>query len=222
LVRVMAKYKFLVGLLLISITLCVGYLFHYHHIHRYDPLIMRISASYGIDPVLVRALIYEESYFDANAHSAAGAVGLMQVTPIIIREWTRVTGQQQLIKAFPKAVQNFPKDHLSRMNNDELLNNPEINIHIGCWYLDQLMQRYAGWDDPLPVVLASYNAGPSHAMRWKERVAGRPQQITANKYIEQIDFPETRNYVVKVLDRYKKFKQNKNDINKVGWLLGKN
>jgi soluble lytic murein transglycosylase len=217
----MAKYKVLIALLLISITFSVVYLIHYNHIHRYDPLIVRVSSDYGIDPVLVRALIYEESYFDPNARSAAGAVGLMQVTPIIVREWTRVTGQQQLGHAFPKALEHPSGDNALRMNNDELLNNPEINLHIGCWYLDQLMQRYSGWNDPLPVVLASYNAGPSNAMRWKDRITTQPQQMTPNQYIEQIDFPETRRYVSKVIERYKKLKQGQNDVDAIGWLLSK-
>jgi soluble lytic murein transglycosylase len=217
----MAKYKVLIALLLILISLSVVYLIHYHHIHRYDPLIVRVSTSYGIDPVLVRALIYEESYFDPNARSAAGAVGLMQVTPIIVREWTRVTGKQQLGEAFPNAIEHLPKSDLLEMKNEKLLDNPEINIHIGCWYLDQLMQRYAGWNDPLPVVLASYNAGPTNALRWKERSTTHPQHMTPSQYIEQIDYPETRRYVFNVIERYKKLKQGQNDVDAIGWLLGK-
>ncbi len=77
--RLKRKYKIVIFFfLLLSIVLGGSYLFHYHYIHRYDPLIVRIAADYQLDPALVRALIYEESYFDAQARSTAGALGLMQ------------------------------------------------------------------------------------------------------------------------------------------------
>ena len=217
----MRKYKVLLGVLVVAVTLCIVYLFHYYYIHRYDPLIVRISTGYGLDPALVRALVYEESYFNPQARSTAGAIGLMQVTPIIVREWSRVTGKQQLAIAFPNVTAKIPKDDLKEMKDEDLLSNPEINLRIGCWYLDQLMHRYGNWGEPLPIVLASYNAGPTNALRWRERAAADPLRISANQYIEQIDFPETKRYVRNILLRYRKYKQNQYDLDRIGWLLGK-
>jgi soluble lytic murein transglycosylase len=215
----MKKYKILIAVLLVAASLLALYMLHYNHIHRYDDLITRISRKYGLDPVFVRALIYEESYFNPEARSAAGAIGLMQVTPIAVREWTRVTGKQQLARAFPEAVDHLPSGEALRLKDEELLNNPEINMHIGCWYLDQLMQRYSEWEEPLPIVLASYNAGPSNATRWKERAASRPPRMDAKKFISNIDYPETRRYVRNVLDRYQKLQKNGDRTIKISWLL---
>lgn len=213
----MGRLKILLVLLLILGSIGAAYLYHYHYIHQYDALIQRVATVYGLDPVLVRALIYEESYFDRNARSRAGAVGLMQVTSIIVREWSRVTGKQQLAYAFATTTSERSREEALRMTEEQLLTDPEVNLHLGCWYLSHLMQRNAELDDPLPVVLASYNAGPSHAARW-QRAASEDRALTTNSFIEEIDFPETKNYVRNILTRYKKFKQNKGDDNMLGWL----
>src|ERR1051326_8233367 len=216
----MRRYRVLIVILLLLLTFGLAYLSHYHYLHRYDALIGRVSSQYGLDPALVRAVIYEESYFDQNAHSGAGAVGLMQVTSIIVREWTRVTGKQHLALVFPNAVDGHTQAEALRMKNEQLLYYPEINLHLGCWYLDQLMKRYSDQDEPLPIVLASYNAGPTNAQRWQQRVTSDPlhhDNLAAAKFIEQIDFPETKSYVKSILARYKKYKESKGDPDMITW-----
>ena len=198
----MRKYAAAAFFILIAASFGIGYLVHYRYIHRFDPLIDRASSEYGLDPALVRALIHEESGFDPKARSTAGALGLMQVSPIIVREWTRVTGEEFLSEAFPEAVENIPKTTLLKMKNEDLLHHPEINLQIGCWYLDQLLKRYSDWEDPLPIALASYNAGPSNGLRWNRGSDGA-SNMTTIQYIERIDFPETKRYVKSVLERYK-------------------
>ncbi|MEW6734511.1 MAG: transglycosylase SLT domain-containing protein [Acidobacteriota bacterium] len=214
----MGKYKFLIPLFIVVVAFCAAYIMHYRHLHRYDALIKRVSSSYGLDPALVQALIYEESYFDRDARSSAGAIGLMQVTPISVREWSRVTGKQRLSSAFRNTIRDRSLD-ISQLTDAELLTYPEINLNIGCWYLDQLMRRYADQKEPLPMVLASYNAGPTHALRWQERASARSHEPTTNQYIEQIDFPETKHYVRSIMSRYQKYKQNQSDSDMFGWLL---
>ncbi len=201
----MSRNKFLAAIFIafIFLAITVSYFGYYHHIHQYDAMIVRVASKYDLDPVLVRSIIYEESYFKKDARSSAGAIGLMQVTPIIVKEWTRVTSQADLNKAFPNPSEKRSKK--KRLTEEELLAYPEINLQLGCWYLDQLMKRYNELEDPLPIVLAGYNAGPSNAQRW--------QQLTRNKkiakntyrelYIRQIDFPETKRYVNNILTRYK-------------------
>lgn len=60
--------------------------------------------------------------------------------------------------------------------------DPEINVRYGAWYLRNLLRRYGD----LRTALAAYHAGPGNVDRWKERGSG-------------IAFPETRQYVAKVL-----------------------
>ena len=49
---------------------------------------------------------------------------------------------------------------------EEALRDPQVNLHVGCWYLQSLLTRYRGKPDPLTVALASYNAGPSNVEKW--------------------------------------------------------
>jgi soluble lytic murein transglycosylase len=204
----MNRNKFLAIILLsfILLTSLVGYFTYYNHIHQYDAMIVRIASRYDLDPLLVRSVIYEESYFKKDARSNKGAIGLMQVTPIIVKEWTRVTSQDDLGNAFsvPSEKCGSEKKHLTEQ---ELLACPEINLQLGCWYLDQLMKRYSEVQDPLPIVLASYNAGPSNAQRWQQLTQQSKKKANGknyrNLYIGQIDFPETKRYVSSILTRYK-------------------
>src|SRR3712207_4218333 len=65
-------------------------LFRSWWLHRYDELIARVAPIYNLDPRLVHAVIYEESFFRTHASSGAGARGLMQVTDPVDRKSTRL------------------------------------------------------------------------------------------------------------------------------------
>ena len=208
----MRRYKILLALFLLLLTAGILYLRQYRHIHQYDSMILRISSRYNLDPDLVWAVIYEESYFERNARSNVGAKGLMQITPIIVREWTRVTHQYDLNKTFPN--KNEHRSNIaSPLTEAELLAYPEINIQLGCWYLDQLKKRYEELADPLPVMLASYNAGPSNAQRWQDSLTTKQPKNKefSDAYLQRIDFPETRRYVRSILARYQNHKELSSD-----------
>jgi peptidoglycan lytic transglycosylase len=131
---------------------------------RYQPIVRGHAQNYGIDPALLAAVIYQESKFDAHARSAHGAVGLMQLRPETAKGIAIRTGGT----AF-------------RVSD---LDNPEINIRYGCWYLRNLYRKYGSWR----LVLAAYNAGQGNVDRWlAERRADIP-------------FAETRAYVDRVED----------------------
>jgi soluble lytic murein transglycosylase len=223
----MSRNKFLAIIFLVFIFLAIvavtGYFGYYHHVHQYDVMIVRIASRYDLDPLLVRSVIYEESYFKKDARSSAGAIGLMQVTPIIVKEWTRVTSQQNLNKAFPSPSENRRGKYLTE---EELLTSPEINLQLGCWYLDQLMKRYNEVEDPLLIVLASYNAGPSNAQRWQQLTYQTAKKATKDsfreRYIRQIDFPETKRYVSSILARYKNSNQELGQTDRVTSIFSEN
>jgi soluble lytic murein transglycosylase len=130
---------------------------------RYQQYVRAHARNYGIDPALLAAVIYQESKFDAHAHSDSGAIGLMQLRPATAHGIALRTGGA----AFRTSD----------------LENPEINIRYGSWYLRHLFRKYG--DERL--VLAAYNAGQGNVDRWRARG-------------EEIQFAETRAYVDRVED----------------------
>ncbi len=133
--------------------------------------IRRHSATYGLDPYLVAALIAQESTFDPGIKSVANAWGLMQLVPATGRRLAKSVG----IRRFTTAS----------------LTNPEINIRLGTLYFSRLVQQFGG----TYYALASYNAGESRIVRWK---AERPG-LDEDEFIDDIPFPETQNYVKRIL-----------------------
>jgi soluble lytic murein transglycosylase len=133
--------------------------------------IRRHSASHGLDPYLVAALIAQESTFDAGIKSVANAWGLMQLVPATGRRLAKSVG-----------IRNFTTASLT---------NPETNIRLGTLYFSQLVEQFGG----TYYALASYNAGESRIVRWK---AERPG-LAEDEFIDDIPFPETQNYVKRIL-----------------------
>jgi soluble lytic murein transglycosylase len=133
--------------------------------------IRRHSALHGLDPYLVAALIAQESTFDAGIKSVANAWGLMQLVPATGRRLAKSVG-----------IRNFTTASLT---------NPETNIRLGTLYFSQLVEQFGG----TYYALASYNAGESRIVRWK---AERPG-LDEDEFIDDIPFPETQNYVKRIL-----------------------
>lgn len=128
---------------------------------RHATLLREQAREKGLDPALLAAVIYQESKFRADARSSTGAIGLMQLQPETAKGIALRTGGT----AF-------------RVSD---LENPEINVRYGAWYLQHLFEKYE--DERL--VLAAYNAGQGHVDRWLENG-------------QEIQFPETRAYVTRV------------------------
>lgn len=137
----------------------------------YWPLIKKYSEAGGLDPYVIAALMAQESTFDHDIRSAANAYGLMQVIPGTGRRYARTLG----IRRFSTAT----------------LTNPEANVRIGTAYFKDLVDRFGG----AHFALASYNAGEHRIARW---IAERPG-IAQDEFIDDIPFPETQNYVKKIL-----------------------
>jgi soluble lytic murein transglycosylase len=127
---------------------------------------------------LILAVIRQESEFDQNANSAAGAKGMMQLMTYTAK---LVAKQAKLPYAKSK-----------------LKTDPDYNIKIGSYYLASLLEAYEG---SYPFALAAYNAGPKRVKYWK-KINRNPQKgkIDYVNWIELIKFKETRNYVQRVLE----------------------
>jgi peptidoglycan lytic transglycosylase len=187
--------KRLVIIILIAILLgAVGvYFFNQYWIHRYDTLIARQASVYRLDPDLVWSIIYEETYFRPWMIGSDGEIGLMQVTPKVGREWAAETGMREL----ERQMQQDP---------GTVLRDPERNIQIGCWYLEELYEQYRDMPGAEARMIAGYNAGPSRAAAWNQAAEGaRP--LTVEEFIAHIDIPSTRAYVTSILERYRKLKE---------------
>lgn len=178
---------------LIILTIAVGsYLFNQYWIHRYDSLIARQAAVYRLDPDLVWSIINEETYFRPWKIGKDGEIGLMQITPAVGREWAAETGMRELERQMAQTPAR-------------LLREPERNIQIGCWYLEKIHEQYRDIPYPEPRMVAAYNAGPSRAAEWnKVSEGGRP--LSGEEFINRIDIPSTRAYVISIMDRYRKLK----------------
>jgi len=135
-------------------------------------------------PELILAVIRQESEFDQNAHSYAGARGLMQLMTYTAK---LVAKQAKL----PYIKKNLKDD-------------PEYNMKLGSYYLAGLLEAYEG---SYPFALAAYNAGPKRVKYWK-KINGDPQKgdIDYVNWIELIKFKETRNYVQRVLENVNVYK----------------
>ncbi len=141
---------------------------------RYNPLIEEIAEAHAVDKFLVKAVMRQESSFDATAYSSKGAIGLMQVMPATGEQWARATGRT-----------GFKRDALW---------DPRTNIEAGTWILAQALERWQSSDDPVPFALAEYNAGAGRVLRWRPNGAA----TTAAEFMEAITFPGVRRYIERI------------------------
>jgi soluble lytic murein transglycosylase len=177
----------------------------YYWTHRYDKLIAAAAQKYGLDAALVKAVVYEESFFRSRAQSSQNAVGLMQVTPVVLQDWMAAKRAPTLRDAVATVSGRAP-DH--EPSFEEAMGDPAVSLDVGCWYLQRLLDRYRDEPYSLAVALAAYNAGPSNVERWVSD-ADRPT-ISRDEFIARIEFPVTRSYVQKIIERYDYYKRDRN------------
>ncbi|PWU10347.1 MAG: murein transglycosylase [Verrucomicrobia bacterium] len=174
----------LLGAILLSQRIDLPYIFREalagNFYHRYDPLIAETAQQHGLDPNLVKAIIWRESRFQTDKVGSSGERGLMQVTAAAGSDWA---------KAMKRA--DF---------NPEELWKPEINLEVGCWYLARALAHWQNRDCPWAFALAEYNAGRSRVKRWVNS-SGQGQNATATHLRTFMDFPSTRAYVWSIISR---------------------
>lgn len=126
----------------------------------------------------IHAIARQESQFDRNAVSHAGARGLMQLMPGTARE----TSGKIAMAYRPEAL------------NSDI----SYNIQLGSTYFQRMLNYYGG---SYPLAVAAYNAGPGNVNKWLARNGDpRTGAIDILDWIEQIPIFETRNYVQRVLE----------------------
>ncbi len=146
----------------------------------YGEIIQRHSQAYEIDPLFVASMIREESRYNADIASWAGALGLMQIMP--------ATGQDLARRL---RIRHF---------RTAMLLNPEINIQMGTWYMKHLMDKF---ENNHALVAGAYNGGPGRIQRWLNEM----DVSDFDEFIEDISITETRRHIKKVIDSYRIYKE---------------
>lgn len=145
----------------------------------YEPLILDFCNRYHVEPYLALGVICQESHFDDQIVSPAGAVGLMQLMPATAREQAKRLGQD--------------------LRESDLLDGPR-NLEIGIAHLADLLDDLNG--DTI-LTLCAYNAGINAAKRWKSEFGDLPPDM----FVERIPYRETRLYVKHILQHIAAYKR---------------
>ena len=136
----------------------------------YREVFEEYARSHGLDAAWVFGLVRQESRFVAEARSGSGATGLMQVMPHTARYVAASIG-----------LRHFRSQRMAEL---------ETNVRLGTGY----MKIVLGQLGHSVLASAAYNAGPARARRWRDA-----KPLEGAIYVETIPFPETRDYVKKVI-----------------------
>lgn len=145
---------------------------------EYQQDIVTYSQKNKVDPFLIAAIIKNESNFNHKAVSKVGAVGLMQIMP----DTGRWIAEQMGLESY----------------KDTDLYQTRTNIRMGCWYLGELDHEFK---HNLALVMIAYNAGRGQTHAWMEEY-GWDDNFNN---LKAIPFPDTREYVAKVLQDRDKY-----------------
>jgi soluble lytic murein transglycosylase len=147
---------------------------------RHDDIIRQQAQDKSLDPSLIAGVIYVESRFrDQTSH--VGAKGLMQIMPSTADYIAHKSGGTK-----------FEQGDLA---------TPQINIAYGSWYLRYLLEHYHG---NTILALAAYNAGEGKVDEWWRSASDRGERF---RVADHIPFPETREYVGKVLSARRAYRR---------------
>src|SRR5437016_6962169 len=147
-----------------------------------DVPIRAAAQRYGVEPALVKAIVWRESRFNPKVRGRAHEIGLMQLQEASAQEWADA-------------------EHISWMVHEHCF-DPGTNTLAGTWYLKKLLKRYGQTDNPIPYALADYNAGRANVLKWNKGLAA----TNSVAFVTQIGFPGTKAYVESVMRRYQRYR----------------
>lgn len=148
--------------------------------------IAEASAKHGIPQSLIKALIWRESKFDPQTIGKAGEIGLMQIMPGAVADWSKATGNPA-----PSRKKLFI---------------PKINIEIGTWYLAQAGKHWENYKSKEILQLSEYNAGYGNVTKnWK------PKNPNTEVKLSDITIQSTRKYVESILEKKAEYEKGASD-----------
>jgi soluble lytic murein transglycosylase len=145
----------------------------------YSTTVEAAAAEFSVDPLLLWAVMREESRYDPEALSYVGARGLMQVMP---------TTQEWIAEQLGEEIS--PGEAFT----------PETSIRMGAWFLRFLLDYF---EDDLDLAVAAYNGGAGSVDIWLED----PRVSDRDDFLRWIGFGETREYLSKVLLSYRVYRE---------------
>ncbi|MDT5269480.1 MAG: soluble lytic murein transglycosylase [Acidobacteriota bacterium] len=145
----------------------------------YADVLVRASKQQKIDPRFVLSIMRQESGYRPGAKSAAGARGLLQMTP-------------------DQAAKYAPSVKLQNVSEDDLF-KPEVNILLGSAYLGELNRMFPNLPE---AIAASYNGGEDNVARWVVRATHKDPGI----FTSEVGFNESKDYVNRVMSNYRAYK----------------
>ncbi len=151
------------------------YYYYLMHPYSFEQTINAYAREFDVDPLFVLAVMRQESMFQPEVTSFAGARGLMQIMP--------ATGTEIAQKLY---MDDFDIDQLY---------NPQKSIMMGTFYLREQLDNF---ENNKIYASGAYNGGPGAMSRWISRWGDQP----IYEFVENIPFDETRDYVKRVMANY--------------------
>jgi len=146
---------------------------------KYDKIVLTAAARHGVDPLLVKAIIFTESTFYPGKVGKDGEIGLMQIRTVAAIDWAKAKGIPTPSK--------------------EQMYNPELNIEIGTWYITRALRRWYKNPDFLRMALAEYNAGRARLLEWMADYNHNTDLVLANKPVGKYADKVCKKYVEYVI-----------------------
>ena len=139
------------------------------------------ARNHDVDPMLLLALMRQESRFDPAARSPVGAIGLLQIMPYAASALAESAGVAEIVDG-------------DRVDETALI-DPAINTAIAARMIHNLLEMF---DGALSPVVASYNAGEERVAIWWESA----RHLSEDFFVDTIPYSETRRFVRQVLANY--------------------
>jgi soluble lytic murein transglycosylase len=136
----------------------------------YSETVKAEAATFGVDPLLIWAIMRQESRFDEKARGYAGERGLMQIMP---------------------ATQGWVADELDEPISPGEAYTPQKNVRMSAWFLRWLLDYY---DGDVELALLAYNGGPANVDSWLQD----PLVSEREDLLRWVGFGSTREYLEKV------------------------
>jgi soluble lytic murein transglycosylase len=151
------------------------WVWHAAYPRPYERDVRAAASAAGLTPELLYAVMRQESAFDPRVVSYADAIGLMQLLPDTARRY---------------AEGSFGR---------EMLYQPAENVRLGAAYMHALEDEIG-----MPLCFAAYNAGEHRVREWLQRARrdGGPRGLELDRFVENIPFEQTRNYIRRVTASY--------------------
>lgn len=147
----------------------------------FDPLIIEVANKRGVDPRLVKAIVWRESAFHPEQVGTSGERGLMQVGEAAGTDWALAHKRETFLP-----IELF---------------DPRTNLEVGVWYFAKALEHWKAHDDPVAFALAEYNAGRGRVDRWVA-ATNMGDKATVDDLLAAIEITSTRKYIQDIIARW--------------------